>query len=412
MNSARSGEAAIIALTGVSHALAHIYALALPAVLILLKREFGLNDYHLGAIATLMNFSFGLGSLPAGVIVDRIGSKRMLLIYLVGGGLASLGVGLTHSAVQLACALGALGLACSIYHPAGLAILSRSCRSRGMALGIHGVGGSAGITIAPLLTGAVAAVLGWRAAYTVLGVLGLFVALAAWFLPIQEWRAGESPAHPRDAHESLSSSSLMLSFVIVCGAIIGISICFQGASTFLNMHISQQIKQGGLDRAVLLGNLYTSVAMGAGILGQMVGGYVADRTHREEAAMVVATAACVPSLVLIGSLTGLATPGAAMSFAFFYFATQPLNNCLIAKYTSPRLRGAAFGLTSFLTFGVASLGAVLAGYVANLWGAVSYVFPTMAVSAAVSAVFCVVLWRIDAAWRKQVPGVAGLEGTR
>jgi len=280
-----------------------------------------------------------------------------------------------------------------------------------MALGIHGVGGSAGITIAPLLTGAVAAVLGWRAAYTVLGVLGLFVALAAWFLPIQEWRAGESPAHPRDAHESLSSSSLMLSFVIVCGAIIGISICFQGASTFLNMHISQQIKQGGLDRAVLLGNLYTSVAMGAGILGQMVGGYVADRTHREEAAMVVATAACVPSLILIGLLTGLATAGAAMSFAFFYFATQPLNNCLIAKYTSPRLRGAAFGLTSFLTFGVASLGAVLAGYVANLWGAVSYVFPTMAVSAAVSAVFCVVLWRMDAS-RRRVHGVAVLEVTR
>ena len=412
MNSTRSGEATIIALTGVSHALAHIYTLALPAVLILIKREFNLNDYHLGALATLMNFSFGLGSLPAGLIVDRVGSKRMLFLFLMCGGFAAVGVSLTHTVAGLACALGALGLACSIYHPAGLAILSRSCAKRGAALGIHGVGGSVGITIAPLLTGAVAALWGWRAAYAALGGLGFLAAAVLWFSPIEEWRAGESPPHPRDAHQSLSSSLLIRSFIIVCLAVIGVSMCFQGASAFLNMHISQQIRHASLGRAVFLGNLYTSIVMGAGILGQLVGGYVADRTHREEAAMTVAAAGCVPSLILIGSLTGFAAAGAAMSFAFFYFATQPLNNCLIAKYTSPRLRGAAFGLTSFLTFGVASLGAVLAGYVANLWGAVSYVFPTMAVSAAVSAVFCVVLWRIDAARRKQVPGVAGLEGTR
>ena len=128
--------------------------------------------------------------------------------------------------------------------------------------------------------------------------------------------------------------------------------------------------------------------------------------------MTVAAAGCVPSLILIGSLTGFAAAGAAMSFAFFYFATQPLNNCLIAKYTSPRLRGAAFGLTSFLSFGVASVGAAIAGYVANLWGSVRFVFPTMAVAAVVSAAFCIALWRMDAARRKQVAGVVGMEVTR
>ena len=194
MTRARPGEATLITLTATAHALAHIYTLALPAVLILFKREFGLSDYHAGALATLLNFAFGLGSLPSGLLVDRVGSKRMLLIFLVGGGTASVGVGFVHSVPMLACAMAALGLMCSIYHPAGLAILSRSCRQRGIALGIHGVGGSVGITIAPLLTGAVAAAFGWRWAYTALGVLGFAAAVVLALSRIEEAHPSAAPA--------------------------------------------------------------------------------------------------------------------------------------------------------------------------------------------------------------------------
>jgi MFS family permease len=412
VNSTRASEITIIGLTSVAHALAHIYTLAFPAVLLLFKQDFGLSDYHAGFIATLMNFAFGLGSLPTGLLVDRLGSKRMLLAFLMGAGLASVGVSLVRSATGLACALGILGLTCSTYHPAGLAILSRSCRQRGIALGIHGVGGSVGITIAPLLTGAVAACFGWRSAYAVLGGLGLLVALVLWFSRIEEWSSDTAPAHPRDVDEGFSSSSLVLSFVIICFAIIGVSICFQGSSTFLNMHISQQIKEATLDRRVFFGNVYTSLAMGVGILGQALGGYVADRTRREEILMVLASAGTVPFLVLVGLTTGLWTAACAMPYAFFYFSTQPVYNCLISKYSRPRLRGAAFGLTSFMSFGVGSVGATIAGYAATLCGSVRYVFPTMAVPAAASALACATLWWLDARRRACIQRDTSLEASR
>lgn len=117
--------------------------------------------------------------------------------------------------------------------------------------------------------------------------------------------------------------------------------------------------------------------------------------------MTFSALGCVPFLILIGVATGPATAAAAMPFAFFYFTTQPVNNCLIAKYTRPGLRGAAYGLTSFLTFGLASGGAALGGYVADLWGGVRYVFPTMAIAAAVAAAFSFVLWRVDADRRRK-----------
>lgn len=400
MTHIRSSETALIALTSVAHALAHIYTLTLPAVLILLKGEFGLNDYYAGALATLLNFAFGLGSLPAGVIVDRVGSKRMLLVFLVGAGLASILVGFTNTAVELALSLALLGLMCSIYHPAGLAILSRSCRQRGMALGIHGVGGSVGVAVAPILTGALAAGFGWRVAYMVLGALGFLAAGVLSLARIEESHDELALRHPSDVTAPISPSELIWAFVLVCLVIVCLSISFQGASAFLNMHISQQIKNVSLDKAVFLGNLYTSVAMGVGILGQMAGGYLTDRTRREELLMMLSVVFCVPCLIFIGWTTGLTTAVSAMLYAFFYFFTQPVNNCLIAKYTRARLRGAAFGLTSFLSFGVGSVGATIAGYAATLGGAVWYVFPTMAAAACFSAMCCSILWRLDVARRR------------
>jgi predicted MFS family arabinose efflux permease len=134
-----------------------------------------------------------------------------------------------------------------------------------------------------------------------------------------------------------------------------------------------------------------------------MGGYLADRTHREEVIMTVATSACVPFLILTGLSTGLVAPCLAMPFGFFYFSTQPVYNCLISKYTRPRLRGAAFGLTSFLTFGVGSTGAAIAGWAADHWGGVGCVFPIMAIGAALSALACGALMGMQVSRRRSLP---------
>jgi FSR family fosmidomycin resistance protein-like MFS transporter len=58
-----------------------------------------------------------------------------------------------------------------IYYPVGTAWLVRNAANRGRALGWNGIWGSIGLGVAPLVAGALAQMISWRAAFIVPGVL-------------------------------------------------------------------------------------------------------------------------------------------------------------------------------------------------------------------------------------------------
>ena len=90
-------------------------------------------------IASLM---FGIVALPAGFLCDRIGQRRLILIYLFGAG-ASLGlIGLVRNYTMLVAALAMMMAFIGAYHPAGTSLLAAGTRRRGIAMGWHGVGGA------------------------------------------------------------------------------------------------------------------------------------------------------------------------------------------------------------------------------------------------------------------------------
>ena len=53
-----------------SHAMIHVYELAVPALLILIQADFHTGDFAMGRVVTLYGLMFGLGALPAGLLVD------------------------------------------------------------------------------------------------------------------------------------------------------------------------------------------------------------------------------------------------------------------------------------------------------------------------------------------------------
>ncbi len=56
----------LILLVSCAHALVHVYELSVPALLILIQRDFLAGDFQMGKVVTLYGLLFGLGSLPAG----------------------------------------------------------------------------------------------------------------------------------------------------------------------------------------------------------------------------------------------------------------------------------------------------------------------------------------------------------
>ncbi len=82
--------------------------------------QFNVTTATVGVIVTLDYGLFGAGALPGGIVVDRIGSSRLITRCLLGMGGSFVLLALSPNLVVVALALLVWGAAASVYHPAGL----------------------------------------------------------------------------------------------------------------------------------------------------------------------------------------------------------------------------------------------------------------------------------------------------
>jgi len=117
--------------------------------------------------------------LPVGFLVDRLGSRKMLIAGLLLAGLAFIGFGLSPTYPHLLIAMVFIGLSNSTFHPADYAILAAVVPpSRvGRAFSIHTFSGFAGNALAPIALLAIAAKFGMGPAIMAAGSIGLVIAM-------------------------------------------------------------------------------------------------------------------------------------------------------------------------------------------------------------------------------------------
>ena len=171
--SMRKKERKIIFVTCFGHSLCHIYVLILAGALLPIGESFGLSITRTTTIGTLCYLLFGLGSLPSGIFAMKTNAKLALKLFFVGSALASLLTGLSGSVVTFTAGLALIGLFGSLYHVSGLTLISHGVRKKGQVLGIHGIAGSAGIALAPVITGVITSFLGWQKVYLIMSAAGV-----------------------------------------------------------------------------------------------------------------------------------------------------------------------------------------------------------------------------------------------
>ena len=88
-------------------------------------------------------------------------------MYQIGSAIGGLILVFADNPIQMTLGLGMLGLASSIYHPAGLTILSRRLTNLSKGLAVHGVAGSSGLALGPFIAGLTAEYGSWRASYLI-----------------------------------------------------------------------------------------------------------------------------------------------------------------------------------------------------------------------------------------------------
>lgn len=145
-----------------------------------------------------------------GVLGDRIGRRRLLLIGAAAFGAASLAAAFSTSAEMLIVSRALLGIAGATLMPSTLALISNmfdNPRQRGVAIGIWATMFSAGIAIGPVVGGALLEQLPWGSVF-LLGVPVMVVLLIAGPLLLPEHR------DPNDGRVDIVSAALAVAAML------------------------------------------------------------------------------------------------------------------------------------------------------------------------------------------------------
>ena len=337
-------ERRIVHLTGFGHAATHYVELVYPTLAVGLAAETGLPVTEVLAWSFAGYLLFGLGALPAGIAADHWGARPVILVGLLGSGLSALAASQVPTGWPIALCLAGIGASASCYHPAGTGLLSRAVVARGRALGINGIYGNAGIALAPILTALMSEQIGWRATFAVTGsALLVGTAIFAQMRFFEPARGQAEEAHSSGAapiHRGLGP------FLAVCVTATLGGFMYRANTVAQPALFSTEIDFVGYGVAA-------SGAMLVGLVGQYLGGLLADRRELRGSYLAF-HAASVPLLIGIAWTTGVPLLIASAMYVFFALGMQPIENSLFAALTPERWRSTAYGIKFTLTFGIGS----------------------------------------------------------
>jgi len=375
-------EKTILAITGGSHLSVHALMLALPSLIPIIRNEFNVGLDTLGFVVTISAFMFGLGAIPAGWAEKRFGGRQLLLIYQFGSSISAILVALSSSFEMMVISLGLMGFFCSIYHPAGLTLISHRVDKLTKGMAVHGIFGSTGSALGPILATAVAALISWRASYAVLGTFNGILAISTFFAIPYRRRADISEEEFANHKEKTNKPALILYFLT--NAFLGMA--YYGFTTFMPVHFADNTNSLLPSMSAnMKAGLFPTMVFIAGIGGQLIGAKIGDKFHKPTALLWIILAN-IPFFILMGYTTDILLVLSSLLLGVAYFSNQPIGNTLIAQFTHSQNRGLGYGISFFLSFGIGSLAAGFSGIIAVKMG-VSAVFPSMGILLIPSVIF-------------------------
>ena len=410
-----------VGLISLSHGVNEFYSIVLPPVIPLLVADFNITYAQAGLLLTVFFVMYSVFQLPAGLVADRAGKKRVLVLGLAGmaGSLVVASAASSYEALLAAQVLA--GISGSTYHPTGMSLVSdiESDATEGKAMGVFGFGGMLGVAGAPLGVGGVAALFGWRAALVVAALGGLvFVAVFQVFFRDPDG-AADRPATVSDggktepggsgsadglvarARESLAATlrfRITPTVVVLALLTLLISLQLRALHTFATGFLVD-----GLGRSTSLANGLFFVMLAASAVASIWIGSLADRLNRH----LLGTAAAGTTTIVLGATYFLTVGGGGTgglsatallvaAFALLGFAVygcSPVKNAIISEHASAESSGGLFGVIQTTSAVGSALGPAVFGYVATEAG-VDIAFPLVAVVSVLIAVGFVLLARV------------------
>lgn len=337
-------------------------------VLPLFAGHLGADPASIGLIAGVSAFAGVVCSVPAGILADRFGKKRLIMVAAIIFASAPFGYLVVTTVWQLALVRFYHGFATAIFVPVAMAMVSGlSHKERGEKLGWFSTSTLAGRFMAPLIGGVVLGLFslqssaGYMVVYLICGGAGLAALTLARLLPEPEDTGRIEQTWP-ETFRVFKTVVLDRNILATCTVEAAILFAYGTFETFLPLHAVKS----GLSAAhigVFLSGQIIVLALTKPIMGKF-----SDTHGRKQQIFAggLLGAACIGGFSLVTSFIPLLC--LSIAFGLCHSVLSSATSAYIADLSSPEARGSAMGvLGSIMDIGHTS-GPILSGLVASSLG--------------------------------------------
>ena len=349
-----------------THTLTHVFMRVHTTLFPILKDEFSLSLQQLGLIAAIPPLCQTLLAIPTGLLSDRLGSRKMILVSLVIIALGSIVAGLASSPAMLIVAVSLAYVNTTIYHPAAYSFVTRLFRpkNRLKALGLHGAGGTFGVAIGPLSISFIMGVLalGWRQVYIfwfLPFLLGIFAVLRMKSEP-----AGDAPTDCVEEKHNPQTTSLLSVNLIMFLIFIGVRMVASSmAQSFMSLYF---VDERGFSQS--LASLFIGSSTLVGVMAAPLGGFLAARYGEKQWLLTVLALAyvCFGLAFVIPNNTVFLI--LYLTYGFLNFLGMAANSAIMAKLSPGKQRGLAYALFFLPGSIMGAVAPIIAASIAEAFG--------------------------------------------
>ena len=263
-----------------------------------MQHDLGLSQIQFAWVFTVFYIAYGVCEMPTAWLGDRWGQRRMLIRIVGGWSLFTILTGMVRNLATLLTTRFVFGAAEAGAFPTLSRALSRwfPLGERSRANGIMWMGARSGGAVAPPIAVAIIALVGWRYAFAIFGLLGMIwtAGCVFWFreepaehrsVNIEELhliRLGAAP--PPQAGERVPWKMLLLNPTMVAlfcsyfASGFGFQFFVTWLPTYLIREHGSTLRQSGL---------LSGLPLAAGAVGCLIGGVVADWITRRTGSVTI-----------------------------------------------------------------------------------------------------------------------------
>lgn len=337
----------LIGLIGVAHMMSHYSQLMLAPLFPWLKDAFAVSYAELGFLMTLFFTVSCVVQTASGFWVDRMGPRPVLLAGLSLLAISAFGFALSPSYAWLMVFAVVAGTGNGVFHPVDYTLINQqvSAPRLGHAYSAHGISGTLGWAVAPVMLVPLAVAYSWRVALGAAGVLIITVLVLVWFY--RHLMIAPSPRAALSTDVQAKGEASSLAFL----RIPAVWMCFTFFFIFaMSLSVIQAFAPGAARELhnvpVTLVAVCLTTYMLASASGMVLGGFLA--TNPERASRVVgagfAVAASVSLILGLAHLSAWWVPVFFGVMGFVAGTAGPSRDLLVKRATPENASGRVFGV--------------------------------------------------------------------